>query len=454
MTDTVSKLRNTPIRKLYISYLIPSVLGMLLMAINIVVDGIFVGHAFGPVGLASVNIATPVFSIFFSIALMIGIGGATIYSISLGKGDVATARQVFSQAFFFSILLVACIASICLWQIETLAYLFGANKKIMPYVLDYLSVILIFGIIFVLESVLSTFIRNDGNPNLAMIGLAVNAILNIIFNYLFLFVFHLGISGAAYATVLAAVIGFFVLLLHFRRPQNNLKLQFTRLRFRLLTKIVSIGLPSFVAEVSLALITLAFNLAFMKNIGEMGVAAYAVVNYIHTVNMLVFIGVGAALQPISSFHFGSQLGERLAQSLRVAIKTAWGFGLVALTIGYFQADLLVAAFGLESKELISFTTNGIQLYFFAYLFLGYNMLYAEYYQSINQSGRAMLITICQGMLFIFPLLWLLPLWLDVTGIWLAYPAAQLLTTLIVIWMNRHKHPIFGYLYLQNQQDQS
>jgi putative MATE family efflux protein len=296
MTDTDTKLRETPIRSLFISYLIPSILGMLLMSINIVVDGIFVGHALGPVGLAGVNIATPVFSVFFSIALMISIGGATIYSISLGKQDIYTARLAFSNAIIFSVALIIGIAGLCYWQIERLALLFGANEKIMPYVLDYLSVILLFGVVYVLENVLSTFIRNDGNPNLAMIGLIVTSILNIVFNYVFLFIFRWGIKGAAYATILASAIGLLILLTHFLRKSCTLKLISIRLQPKLLGKILMTGFPSFVAEISVAVVTLGFNIAFMKNVGEMGVAAFAVVNYIHTINLLFFVGVGAALQ--------------------------------------------------------------------------------------------------------------------------------------------------------------
>lgn len=444
MSETAVKMRETPIRSLFISYLIPSVLGMLLMAINIAVDGIFVGHALGPLGLASVNIATPVFSIFFSIALMISIGGATIYSISLGKQDLYTARLAFSNAIIFSVVLIIGIAALCYWQMERLALLFGANEKVMPYVLDYLSVILLFGFIYVLENVFSTFIRNDGNPNLAMAGLIVTSVLNIVFNYVFLFVFHWGVKGAAYATILASAIGLLTLFAHFFRKDCTLKLISLKLQPKLIGKILVTGFPSFVAEVSVAVVTLGFNIAFMRSVGETGVAAFAVVNYIHTVNMLIFVGVGAALQPISSFHFGAGLWKRLEKSLQIAVRTAWFFGLFTLAVGYFFAEPLVSIFGLQSEELVSFTVEGLKLFFLSYLFLGYNMLYAEYFQSIGRSTKSLIITLCQGMLFVFPLLWLLPYWWQVVGIWLALPIAQMLTFILLLIINHQKHPIFGY----------
>lgn len=132
MTDTSVKLRETPIRKLFISYLIPSVLGMLLMSINIVVDGIFVGHGVGPNGLAGVNIAVPAFSIFLSISLWIGMGGATMYSIALGQNEIKQARTIFSHAIALAVFLVASITALCLWKLDEIAHLFEQTKSSFP----------------------------------------------------------------------------------------------------------------------------------------------------------------------------------------------------------------------------------------------------------------------------------------------------------------------------------
>lgn len=309
MTDTSVKLRETPIRKLFISYLIPSVLGMLLMSINIVVDGIFVGHGVGPNGLAGVNIAVPAFSIFLSISLWIGMGGATMYSIALGQNEIKQARTIFSHAIALAVFLVASITALCLWKLDEIAYLFGANEVILPYVRDYLTVLLAFGFVYVLENILSVFVRNDGNPTLSMASLIVTAILNILFNYVFIFIWGMGVKGAAAATVLSAAVGFLVLLTHFLRRSSTLRVVAFRLQPKIFKDILSIGFPSFVAEASTAIVTIGFNIAFMKAMGETGVASYAIVNYIHAVMVLLFLGIGAALQPIASFHLEQVFSE-------------------------------------------------------------------------------------------------------------------------------------------------
>jgi putative MATE family efflux protein len=441
MTEAAIKLRETPVRKLFFSYLIPSVLGMLLMSVNIIVDGIFVSHGVGQEGLAGVNIAVPVFAIFFSISLWFGVGGATLYSISLGKNEIRRAQSIFTQSFVFAIITVSCIAALSLWKEEQLAYLFGANEAILPYVLDYLHVILLFGIVYVLENMLSIFIRNDGNPGLAMAGLIVTSVLNIILNYAFIFMWGLGVEGAALATVISAGIGFLVLLTHFLRKSSTLRFVKCRFEWRTLYQILSMGLPSFIVESSAAIITMGYNIAFMRVVGEVGVTAFAVVNYLHAMILMLFFGIGAALQPIASFHYGAKLFERLKASLRLTVQTGLVFGIVVLCIGLLFADLLVAVFAIQSPEVVSFTIKGIGLFFISYMFLGYNLVYGEYFQSIGNIRRSLVIIISRSFVFLVPLLWVLPNLFGETGIWLALPVAEVLTACVVFVMNRRYAPV-------------
>ncbi|GGE78954.1 MATE family efflux transporter [Priestia taiwanensis] len=441
MTEATIKLRETPVKKLFLSYLIPSVLGMLLMSVNIIVDGIFVSHGVGPEGLAGINIAVPVFAMFFSISLWFGVGGGTLYSIALGQNDIRKAQTIFTQAFVFAIAIVATIATISVWNEEKLAYLFGANETILPYVLDYLHVILVFGIVYVLENMLSIFIRNDGNPRLAMMGLVTTSVLNIILNYIFIFILELGVRGAALATVLSAGIGFLVLLTHFLRKSSTLRFVRIRFEWRTLRDILNMGFPSFIVESSAAIITMGYNIVFMRVVGEIGVTAFAVVNYLHAMILMIFFGVGAALQPIASFHYGAKLFERLKASLRLTVQTGLLFGIVAVCIGFFFADALVAVFGIQSEEVINFTIQGIGLFFISYMFLGYNLVYGEYFQAIGNIRKSLVIIVCRSFVFLIPLLWILPKVFGVTGIWLALPVAEACTACVVYMMNKRRAPV-------------
>lgn len=442
MTAAATKLKETPVKKLFLSYLIPSVLGMLLMSVNIVLDGIFVSRGVGPNGLAAINISVPAFSLILAISLWIGAGGATIYSISLGKKELAYARSVFSQSILFCMLLTGAIMGACLWKIDELAWFLGSNEITLPYVMDYLPVLLVFGIVFVLENALSIFVRNDGNPNLAMAGLVVSAALNIILDYVYIFIFGWGVKGAAYATVIATGIGFFVLLLHFFRKSSSLKWGASRFQCKTLQQILTIGFPGFTSEMSVAVVTIGLNVSFMRWSGETGVAAYSIVNYIHALVVLVFLGVGGALQPIASFHYGARLYDRLHKCLRLSVQTAMIIGLFAVGTGWCFPDPLVALFGVKSQDLYILTVNGIAIFFISYLFLGFNLVYGVFYQSVGQVKRSLTIILCRGIFFVLPLLWILPHWFGVNGIWLAVPASEALAALMILGMNYLKHPVY------------
>lgn len=436
MTDTAMQLREQPIRKVFFKYLIPSTLGLLLMSVNIVIDGVFIGHGVGADGLAAVNIAVPIYSFFYGVALWLGIGGAAMYSMYLGQGKVDKAKGIFTLSFFVAVSTTIIVSAVSLMFMEPMAYFFGANDAIIDFVLDYMFVLLLFGIVFVLESMFSVFIRNDGNPLLAMTALIVAAVGNVILNYLFIFVFKWGVKGAAYATVLATLIAFLVMLTHFFRKSSSL----TFVRFQLekysLRQILTIGFPSFISEVALALMTFGYNIAFMKIAGEMGVAAFSIVNYLHAMAALMFIGIGSALQPLVSFYYGAKLYDRMRASLRLAVITALVFGVVSFLLGLVFAGPLTLMFNATDASLYDMTVNGIYLFFINYLFLGFNVVYATYYQSIGEVKLALIITIARSIVFVVLFLLILPFLFGAVGVWLVIPLAEGVTVLLVLYVRK------------------
>ncbi len=438
MATSTLVLRKTPIKKLFFSYLFPSLLGMVLMAINILVDGIFISIGVGEIALAGVNIAVPIFSILLSISLWIGIGGATLYSIEMGKNNYKKGIYIFTQSMFMTIIIVGFLVLICLWKQEEIAYLFGASPKIFPYVEDYLRIILFFGIVFVLEEFFSIFVRNDGNPKLVMSSLITTSILNIVLNYIFIFKMNMGVNGAAYALALSTLVGLIVLLFHFFSKKSNLK--FTRFHFdmKLCVEILKIGFPSFITEATVAIVVVGYNIAFRHFVGEIGVTSYAIVNYLHSVFIMVFTGIGLAIQPIVSFSYGAQLKERLEQVLKLGLKTGIICGFIILALGWFLDDQLIGLFGVKDQAIIDYTKNGISLFFIGYLFLSFNLIHAEFYQAIKKIRLSLMITIMRSLVFLLPLLYILPTLLNDKCIWLAFVIAEVLTTISLIvykWSN-------------------
>src|SRR5699024_9151606 len=419
--------------KLFVKYLIPSLFGNMLMAINVLIDGLFVSHGVGEQGLAGVNIAVPIYSLITSVSLWIGMGGATLYSIAHGKNNRHRGKEIFTHSIILAIITTGLFIIFCLLFEQPLAYLFGANDSIISYVENYLHIILLFGLVFVLQNILSIFIRNDGNPTLAMAGLIVTALVNIILDYLFIFIFKWGVKGAAYATVIGTFMGLLVLLTHFLTKINQMEFVRSKIDFSLLRHIFSIGFPSFVVQGSVAVMVIAFNITFSYFVGEKGVVAYAVVNNIYTVFLMMFTGIGAALQPITSYHYGAQHHQRLKKFIRIAIITAFSAGVVAFMFGVLAKGMIINIFGMNIPEIIDYTKIGIVYFFAGYMFLGINIVFVEFYQSIGKTRIATSIVLSRSLILFIPLLWILPNLFGPNGIWLVFPISEGLTVLL-IWL--------------------
>lgn len=435
------KMRNWPIPKLFRSYLIPSILGMVLMAINIVVDALMISHGVGADGLAGVNVALPAFSIFFSISLWIGMGGGTLYAMAIGKGEKDQASSIFSSSLVTAVVIVSLLVALALWKIEPLIYFFGANDVIYDYAYDYFFILLVFGMVYVVENILSIFIRNDGNPNLAMFGLIAAALFNIVFDYIFIFIFGWGVKGAAGATILSSVFGLLILLLHFLWKDRSLRWVWPRWNASQLKRILVIGFPSFTTEMTVAVMTIGLNIVFMKTAGDLGVASFAIVNTIHAVVMLIFFGVGGAMQPIASFHHGAGLYERLGHVLKISVRTALLLAVAAVAIGELFPERFALLFDVPNEQLLTMTAYGLPLFFTHYLFLSYNIVYAEYFRAIGEIRRSMMIIVLRGIVFVLPLLWIMPHFFGITGVWLILTIAEALTACIVFLTNRQRPPV-------------
>lgn len=418
------KLATQPVIKSFFQYFLPTLFGMMLMSVNIVIDGIFVGNGIGAVALASVNIAVPVFSIIISIALLIGVGGGTLYSIAIGEGKYDQAKSIFTSAIVFVTVMTAVVSGLSYFNMEAIAYLFGANDETMSYVLDYMGILLLFSFIITWETALSIFVRNDGGPRLAMMALIVSALFNVGLNYWMIFILKMEVKGAAFATVIATAIGLIVLMMQFFRKGSCLR--FVRMSWNrsLLAKISVIGFPSFLSEVGVGVFVIGYNLAMSYYVGTNGLAAFSVINYLHTFMFLAFIGIGSSVQPLISYYYGAKKEQMIQETIKVAEMTAVLLGLFFFIIGWLGADYLVKVFGVSSDDITRLATSGIKLFFIGYLFMGINFVYMTYYQAIGQARPSIIITICRGFVILIAMLFALPYFFDVYGIWLALPITE------------------------------
>ncbi|MEG0387749.1 MAG: MATE family efflux transporter, partial [Niameybacter sp.] len=288
--------------KEFFKYAIPSALAMFISSLYTVIDGIFVGQGVGDMALAAVNIVLPFTVILFGLASMFAIGGGSQVSKYIGAGDGDKAVNIFRQVFKFLIILSGIISLVCILFTKQIVGMLGATETLSGLAAEYLRFYAIFCIPNLIGIVLSSFVRNDGRPKLAMISTIMGAITNIILDYLFIFQFGLGIKGAAIATGLGQIVTVAVLVPHFMGKKGYLSFGNIKLNFEELKTFSKIGFPSFFAQASYSVIVLIHNVMLIKYMGETGISAYSIINYITTNTYMVLYGLTLGAQPLISYN--------------------------------------------------------------------------------------------------------------------------------------------------------
>lgn len=428
--------------KEFFKYVSANVIAMIGLSCYILADTFFISLSLGKTGLASLNLAMPSFSIVFSIGLMFGIGGSTKFAIYKGAGDVKSANRVFTHTFF----VVACFAVIFVllgaFLSGPVASLLGADGKTFSGSKTYVQIILCFAPFFMFNNVLQNFIRNDGAPRLAMTASLLGNLFNIVFDYVFIFPCKLGMLGAALATGISPVISMLILMIFFFRKKNTFRLEKTKLSLRVFGEIISLGLASFIAEFGFGLVMMLINKLFKSLGGDTAVAAFAIVVNVFYVINAIFNGISAGTQPIISFSYGQHDFTRIRQVLKYALITIGATAAVLYVALFFSADGIAAIFNTEKAEdLQKLATTGIKLYFISSLFSGFNLLFSSYFSASDKGVCSQIITLLRGVVLIIPLAYLFAHLWKITGLWLATPAAEMLTlvaAIIIFFVTRKK----------------
>lgn len=426
----------------FFKYVSANVIAMIGLSCYILADTFFISLSLGKTGLASLNLAMPSFSIVFSIGLMFGIGGSTKFAIYKGAGDGKSANRVFTHTVF----VVACFAVVFVllgaFLSGPVASFLGADGKTFSGSKAYVQIILCFAPFFMFNNVLQNFIRNDGAPRLAMTASLLGNLFNIVFDYVFIFPCKLGMLGAALATGISPVISMLILMIFFFRKKNTFRLEKTKLSLRVFGEIISLGLASFIAEFGFGLVMMLINKLFKSLGGDTAVAAFAIVVNVFYVINAIFNGISSGTQPIISFSYGQHDFTRIRQVLKYALITIGATAAVLYVILFFSADGIAAIFNTEKAEdLQKLATTGIKLYFISSLFSGFNLLFSSYFSASDKGVCSQIVTLLRGVVLIIPLAYLFAHLWKITGLWLATPAAEMLTlvaAIIIFFVTRKK----------------
>ena len=427
------------IPRLFTKIFMPTLLGMVSWSLLTVVDGIFVGWGVGSNGIAAINICYPIFLVLTGFALMVGTGASVVASIHLSQDNVKAARINVTQAVWFSTFVVIGAMLFILIAPEQISYMLGASPTLMPLVRDYMFYLIPSGIMQMWSVVGLFVIRLDGSPKYAMWCNVIPALLNIFFDWLFIFPLGMGVKGAAIASAISTVIGgvmAFVYLVKYARTLKMGSIKMSPTSVVLTCRNVSyqcrIGFSALLGEVTMALLLFVGNLVFMKYLGDAGVGAYGVACYYTPFVFMFGNSIAQSAQPIVSYNYGLGRWDRVRKTLSISVRTAVLssiFSIVAFTLFPQQ---LVHLFIAESDPAAQIAIEGLPYFAAGFLFFILNLVAIGFLQSIKKMAPATIFALLRGVVFLFPAFLLLPEFIGVKGMWLALPLSELLTFVVVV----------------------
>lgn len=431
MTDQLNNpLRTESIGKLLIQFSIPAIVGMMVNALYNVVDRIYIGWL-GPLAMTGIGLNLPFMTILMAFGMLIGIGGGANISIRLGQGKRDDAERILGNALTLLILIMAVVSVVGLAFKVPLLYQFGASDATIGYANEYITIIL-FGAIF--QGVgfgLNNIIRAEGSPKIAMFTMLIGAISNIILDPIFIFVFDMGIAGAALATIISQFISAVWVLRHFLSGNSKLTLKKANLKLdsEIIISTFSIGMSPFFMQIAASIVTIVSNNALKNTGGDIAIGAMTVINAIAIMFMMPIFGLNQGSQPIIGYNYGAKQYDRVKQTLKLAILAASSICLVAFISTQFFTIYLVKIFN-RDPELVSTATQGMKIFLCMMPFIGFQIISANYFQAVGKAPKAMFLSLLRQVIVLIPMLIILPKFFGLTGVWMAGPTADFIASVV------------------------
>ena len=421
---------NSKIKPMYLKYLSAAFGSAMITSVYSIVDTAMVGQYHGPQGTAALAVVAPVWNIIYSLGLLMGIGGSVIFSTKRGsaKGN-GNENQCFTASVIGSVLLaVLAWAGIMLFERPILTF-FGADEALLALAREYMRPIRYVFPLFLFNQMLAAFLRNDGNPGLATLGVLSGGIFNIFGDYFFVFTCDMGIFGAGLATAIGSGISFLVMLTHFMGRKNTLRLVKPEQLFKKLRKISVTGFSTFFIDVAMGILTVLFNRQIMKYLGSNALAIYGPIIQVSTFVQCCAYSVGQAAQPIISTNFGAGKGDRIRETLRLALWTTAFFGVFWTALSMACPNVYIRIFMAPTQEILDMAPAIVRTYALSFLLLPFNIFSTYYFQAIMKPHAAFVVSVARGLIISGILILLLPVLVSADAIWFAMPVTELLVML-------------------------
>ncbi len=438
MTKTDKAFRDNPlgyekISKLLYKFSLPAIIGMFINALYNVVDRIFIGNSpdLGANGLAALTICFPAMIIMMSTGILFGQGGATLFSINLGRQDYEKADKALGNATSLLIIFGLLITVFGEIFLNKILVWFGASPAILPHAKEYMRIILIGTIFQVIGMGMNNFLRADGKPKLSMVTMFFGAGINIILDPIFIYVFRMGMSGAAIATITSQFISMVWSIHHFLKKDalHRIQAKYMKLDASLALEITSLGMPGFLIQLFSSILNLILNRALLEYGGDIAVSGMGIVTSLAILLVLPVIGLNQGLQPIVSFNYGARKFDRVKKAAMLTIVAASCITVFGFVLTRIIPDLLVSMFN-RDKELVDFGVHALQTWLMCLPLVGFQIIGSNFFQAIGLPKRAMFLSLLRQVLILIPAIIILSNMYGINGILFAAPLADLVAAIV------------------------
>lgn len=410
-----------------------SVIGMIGTSGYVLADTLLVANGIGEMGLAALNLALPLFTIINGLGFLFGIGGATWYTILRAQDKHKKATDVFNHTLAFAGLLSLFIVLLGLFGTESITRLLGGDHETYAMTNTYIKTIMLFSPFFIFNNLLIAFIRNDGNPKLAMAGMLLGSFGNVVFDYIFIFPLNMGMFGAALATGFTPLLSIALIIRQFKQERNTLKIQKVKIKIKRFGKIISFGISAFLTEISTGVVMLVFNTLILGLTGNIGVAAYGVIANLAMIALSIFTGIAQGIQPIISHLFGLGRLKDLKKTLTYGIVTSLGLSTLSYLIIFFGSDTIVSLFNRDnSTVLANIAQTGLLIYFIGMFFAGINIIAIASLSAVEQGETSFRLSLLRSVILIVPIAYMFANIFGMNGVWFSFVTTEALVFILIL----------------------
>jgi putative MATE family efflux protein len=439
-TRSVSELGNARILHLLMQYSIPAIVGTAASSLYNIIDRIFIGHGVGPLAISGLALTFPLMNFAAAFGSLVGAGASTLVSIRLGEKNRKEATMILGNALFLNLVIGISLSIILLLSLDHILILFGASERTLPYARDFMQIILAGNVLTHIYLGLNNIMRASGFPKKAMTMTLTTVGVNLALAPVFIFVMNWGIRGAALATLSAQLVGTIGILTHFFKRSSPVRFLpgYFRLNGKIIKDIFSIGMSNFAMLSCAAVIVILFNRSLGHYGGDYAIGAYGIINGLMMLFGMIVIGFNQGMQPISGYNFGAKKYDRMFKVYKLTVICASCVMGVGFVLAQAMPHYLAGAFT-DNKELIDLSVIGLRFGSIMFPIVGFQMVTANFFQSIGKAKISMMLALSRQVLFLIPALLIIPTFMGLTGIWLSLPVADFCSFLVTFNVLRYQY---------------